>query len=162
MKERRFWLAAALTFWVAGGLQQGLAFRASIFGVEPDYLLVAAALVGFMGGFNAAIIGGFAAGLIHAALTGTDTWQFVGSKMLACLFCAFVIESRFQRNIGVGAATVAVATVIASLILMIVAPSHLMGSPIKATIIGAIYNGVIALAVYIPLERLTGTRGQEL
>ncbi|HLP00225.1 MAG TPA: hypothetical protein VK171_16630 [Fimbriimonas sp.] len=162
MNLNRFWLATVFTLWIAGGFQQGLAFRLSVFGVEPDYLLIGAALLGFMGGINAAIVAGFAAGLIHAALAGTDTWQFIGSKMIACLFCAFVIESRFQRNIGVAAVAVAVATIIASLILMIVAPSHLMGSPIKATIIGAIYNGVIAFAVYFPLESLTGTKGKEI
>ena len=41
MKGPKGWLIAILTLWIAGGLQQAVAFQVSAGGVAPDFLLVA-------------------------------------------------------------------------------------------------------------------------
>lgn len=162
MNTSRYFVASALLLWVFGGLQQGIAFHMSVFGVQPDYIFVLACLLGLLGDMRSALIMGFAAGVVEGAIIGTDMWQFALTRMLAAAIGAFLVESRFQRNFGTAAIVTLGSTLLCGLVFMIITLQSNIGGALRATIITAVYNGVLALMAYIPLERATGVRSQQL
>jgi len=162
MNNSRFIFVSVILLWVAGGLQQGIAFKLSVFGAQPDYIFVLACLLGLLTDVRTALFIGFAAGLIEGAIIGTDMWQFILTRMLASGICAFLVESRFQRNYGTAAVVTLACTLICGIAFMILALQPNIGGALKATIITAVYNAVLAIMAYVPLERATGVRSQQL
>ena len=162
MNPQRMTIAAVLMLWLAASLQQGLSFRLGIFGAQPDFLFVAACVFGLLTDMRTALIIGFCAGFAESAIVGSDMWQFVVTRMLAAWFCAFLVESRFQRNGGVAAAAASICTVVCGIVFMIIAPQPNIGGTLKATIITAVYNAVLAILAYYPIERAAGGKGQQL
>lgn len=160
-KPRLIWVGV-LAIWIAGGLQQGIADKVSLFGALPDYLLLAACLLGLLVEPPVALVMGFAAGLIQGAVVGQSMWQFVVTRMAAAWLCSFLAENRLQRNIGSAAIMAVICTIICNLVFMIIALQSNIGSYLKATIITAVYNGVLALLAYVPLERAAGVKSQSL
>ena len=162
MNNSRVAIAAVLLIWLGASLFQGLAFRFSIFGAQPDFLLVFACLFGLFVDARAALIIGFAIGFVQSAIVGSDMWQFIVTRMLAAWLCAFLVENRFQRNVGVGSAATLACSLICGIVFMIIAPQPNIGGTLKATIITALYNAVLAVLAYYPIERAAGVKGQQL
>jgi len=160
-RQRIIWVSV-IFIWLCAGLQQGLSHRMSIFGAQPDFLIVFACIMGLMVEARSALILGAAIGFVESAVVGSDMWQFVLTRMLAAWLCAFLVESRFQRNFGVAAAAVLVCSLICGIVFMIIAPQPNIGGTLKATIITALYNAVLALLVYFPTERAAGLNGQQI
>ena len=162
MNQSRFFVTAALLLWFATGLQQGVAFHLSLFGALPDYIFVTVCLLGLLTDTRNALILGFAAGFAEGAIVGANMWQLILTRMVACWLCAFLVESRFQRNFGTAAVVTLGATILCNVLFMIIALQSNIGTVLKATIITALYNGVLALMAYVPVERATGIRSQQL
>lgn len=162
MNLTRLYGVSAVFIWICGGLQQGAAYKLSIFGAQPDYLLILACLLGMLSDTRSALILGFAAGIVEGAIVGTNMWQFAVTRMLAAWIGSFLVESRFQRNFGTAAVVTVACTLICGLVYMILALQSNIGAVLKATIITAVYNGVLALLAYVPLERATGAKSQQL
>ena len=155
-------IAAVIFIWISASLQQGLAFRLGLFGAQPDFLFVSACIFGLLTDIRTALIIGFFVGFAESAIVGSDMWQFVLTRMLAAWLCAFLVESRFQRNGGVASASALIATLVCGIVFMIIAPQPNIGGTLKATIITALYNAVLAILAYYPIERAAGVRGQQL
>ncbi|MBI1331248.1 MAG: hypothetical protein JST12_14990 [Armatimonadetes bacterium] len=162
MNPSRLYIASALTIWIAGGLQGGVSTQMAVFGVSPDFLLLAACVLGLLADMRTALILGFAAGFVEGAVVGADMWQYIATRMLVCWLCSFLIESRFQRNYATAAVVTLGCTLISGVLSMILTFQPNILGALKATIISAVYNGVLALLAYVPLERATGTRSQQL
>jgi cell shape-determining protein MreD len=162
MKTSRYALTAVLLIWICAGMQQGIASKLSVFGAPPDYLLVGACILGLLTETRIALIIGFCVGVAHSAIVGESMWQYVVTRMLAAWLCAFLVESRFQRNFGSAAVTTLGCTLVSGLVFMIIAPQPNIAGTLTATIIKAVYNGVLAMVVYIPIERAAGVRSQQL
>jgi rod shape-determining protein MreD len=145
-----------LLFWIAGGCNQGVSNNVAVFGVPPDFLLVALVTVGFLTSMRGAIISGFFGGLMQGALVGANMWQFILTRMLAGWISGFAIDSRLQRNAAVNGLLCAITTVISSIVYMLFTGQADIVGFLKATIISAMYNGVLALVIYTPVERLAG------
>ena len=82
--------------------------------------------------------------------------------MAAAWICAFLVENRFQRNAGVGALATLVCTIISGILLMILTAQPNIGGVLKATLMSALYNAVLAIVAYYPIERAAGVKGQQL
>jgi cell shape-determining protein MreD len=152
---RAAWLFALL-LWICGGLQEGLSTRIQIGGGQPDFLLIAAVCGGLLLPGRGALIVGFIAGVIHGAIVGANQWQYILIKMLVAWAASLTIELRFQRNAAVAGLAVAVLTLVANILFMFLTSQADIAGFLKATIISAVYNGVVALLVYLPIERATG------
>ena len=82
MNNNRFFSMSALVIYLAGGLNQGLASKMTIWGATPDFLIIAIAVLGLLHEMRFALVIGFAAGLIQGAVIGSLMWQFVVTRML--------------------------------------------------------------------------------
>lgn len=162
MNNQRVVLSAIFFIWISAGLQQGLGVRMSIFSAQPDFLLVTACLFGLMSNTRIALILGLVIGFAQSAIVGSDMWQFILTRMAAAWICAFLVENRFQRNAGVGALATLVCTIISGILLMILTAQPNIGGVLKATLMSAMYNAVLAIVAYYPIERAAGVKGQQL
>jgi cell shape-determining protein MreD len=146
----------AIWLWIFAGLQQGLAEKIGIAGGRPDFLIVAAVCAGLLLPLRGALIVGFLAGVIHGAIVGADQWQFILTKMIAAWLASITLEMRFQRNAVIACLDCFLATIITSVVFMFLTSQADIGGFLKATIIGAVYNGVVAFLAYLPVERTAG------
>ena len=162
MSNPRIALVTVILIWLSAGLQQGLSYRMSLFGAQPDFLFVSACILGLLVDMRSALIVGFAIGFVESAIVGSDMWQFILTRMAATWLCAYLIESRFQRNGGMASAGAGAASLICGIVFMIIAPQPNIGGTLKATIITALYNAVLAIVAYYPIERAAGLKGQQI
>lgn len=156
MKSSRTIWASVLMILICGGLNQGLTKEISLWGAQPDFLIIALTFVGSRAGTSFCIVSGFAAGVIQGAIVGTGTWQFALTRMIYGLMLGWMKEARIERNILVISLTVLVGSFFCGLLNVFLMPNQGIGAAITDTIISAVYNGVIALLVYWPAERLFG------
>ncbi len=162
MNKSRLISVTIILIWISAGLQQGLSNRMTIFGAQPDFLFVSACILGLLVDVRSALIIGFFIGFAESAIVGSDMWQFILTRMVAAWICAFLVESRFQRNSGVASAAALISTLICGIVFMIIAPQPNIGGTLKATIITALYNAVLAIVAYYPIECAAGVKGQQL
>lgn len=162
MNNQRIVFAAVIFIWLGASLQQGLSNRLSLFGAQPDFLIVTACIFGLMVQTRQAIIIGAIIGFAESAIVGADMWQFILTRMAAAWICAFLVENRFQRNVGVASLATLVCSLICGVLFMIIAPQPNIGGTLKATLITALYNAVLAILAYYPIERAADVRGQQL
>jgi cell shape-determining protein MreD len=162
MNQQRVVLSAVFFIWLSAGLQQGLANRLSLFGAQPDFLLVTACIFGLITNMRNALVIGLIIGFAESAIVGSDMWQFILTRMAAAWICAFLVENRFQRNGGVASLAALVSSLICGILFMIIAPQPNIGGTLKATLITALYNAVLALIAYYPIERAADVKGQQL
>ena len=162
MNNPRMAQVTVILIWLSAGLQQGLSYRMSIFGAQPDFLFVSACILGLLVDTRSALIVGFAIGFVESAVVGSDMWQFILTRMLAAWLCAYLIESRFQRNGGMASSGTGAASLVCGIVFMIIAPQPNIGGTLKATIITALYNAVLAIVAYYPIERAAGLKGQQI
>ena len=162
MTQPRMVLVSVILIWLSAGLQQGLSYRMSILGAQPDFLFVSACILGLLLDMRSALIVGFAIGFVESAIVGSDMWQFILTRMLAAWMCAYLIESRFQRNGGMASAGSGAASLICGIVFMIIAPQPNIIRTLEATIITALYNAVLAIVAYYPIERAAGLKGQQI
>ncbi len=162
MNNPRLIYVAIILIWLSAGLQQGLSYRMTILGAQPDFLFVSACVLGLLVDVRTALIIGFFIGFAQSAVVGSDMWQFILTRTAAAWVCAFLVESRFQRNAGVASAAVLATSMICGIVFMIIAPQPNIGGTLKATIITAMYNAVLAVLAYYPIERAAGAVGQTL
>ena len=154
MKVAAPWLALALLFWLAAGVQHGAATKLAVFGATPDFLLVVALTSSILmrPGTSAGL--GFLAGLLQGAMAGANLAQHVISRVLTCFFIGY--ESRLEVGVRVedAALTVAIGTIVSGVLLTILAPPPEIWPFLRATIGTAIYNGVLAVPTYLLVRRL--------
>lgn len=142
-----------LLLWVAGGLQMGLAPWMSLWGVGPDFLVIALAALATVSSRGQAATFGFFAGLFQGAAAGANLAHYVVSRVLTGFLTAWANELRLQPSALVGFSTVALATVFARLVLLFLAPTPALTQYLGATMGSAMYNGVLAIPVYALLNK---------
>ena len=156
MNGGRAGLVFAILFWMAGGCNQGVSSQVAVFSIAPDFVMVALVTVGFLTSIRGSLISGFVGGVIQGALVGANMWQFVASRLVAGWLSGMAIESRMQRNAAVNGLVCLVATIVSQIIYMLFTGQADIGGFLKATMISAMYNGALAMVVYLPVERLAG------
>lgn len=161
MKNRNFIWVAILTFWICGGLNEGLAKDIAFFGAQPDFLLVATIVISMLSDMRGAAVAGFTGGFFQGAITGANMWQYVLTRLIVGWIGGSLIELRFQRNLVIAAMACFVATLFSGLVfLFLTSQPNILGS-LRDTLISAMYNAVLAALVYTPVEKLSGVKARQ-
>lgn len=143
----------AFSLWVAGGLQQTLAPRIAVFGASPDFLLVLLAGGSLLLNRAQGSWLGFGCGLIHGALAGANLTHYVISRTMGGFLAGWSRTTTLEPNIGLAAGTAFFLTLFSQVLFMFLAPPREIGPYLGATMIAAVYNGVLVLPVYLLLKR---------
>lgn len=147
-----------LALWVAGGLQQSISPRIAIFGASPDFLLTALAAGSLFMNRAQGSWFGFACGLIHGALAGANVTHYVISRTTGGFFAGWSRTTTLEPNYILAAGTAFFLTLFSQVLFMFLAPPAELGPYLGATIIAAVYNGVLVLPVYFLLKRILRPR----
>ncbi|MBI5708582.1 MAG: hypothetical protein HZC36_16475 [Armatimonadetes bacterium] len=145
-------LLLVAVLWVATGLQFALAYRLSVFGVQPDFMVVAIAAAGPHLTRPGATWFGFFAGLCQGAVAGANLTHYVISRTSAGFLVGSLRELRLETGWALAAMTGFVATLFAQVVLMFLAPPANILGFLGATIGSAVTNGVLV----VPLSLLLG------
>jgi rod shape-determining protein MreD len=151
---------AGLLFYLAGALQQGVAYHFSIFGARPDFLLVAMAGLCLVGNRREAVIWGFVAGLMMGALSGANLTVYVTSRTLAGVLFGGVKMLDLQAGWATTVVSAIGITLVAEVVFLLLAPPVGVGAFLADTIRTAMYNGVLAIPVYALLSRILPAAGR--
>ncbi|MBL8086687.1 MAG: rod shape-determining protein MreD [Chthonomonas sp.] len=140
-----------IVVWMIGAaiLQFGLAPSLNLWGIRPDFLLV------FLGCFalrtrpSAGAGLGFFAGLVQGAMAGANTTHYILSRSITGFVVSLSRQSGLEFGPVLTALTVMATTIVARIAFMFGAAPPGIGEFLKDTISMAIYNGVLALPVYL-------------
>ena len=153
MKGLKGGAICALTLLVAAVLQQSLAYRLSVFGARPDFMLIALAVLGMFTNRPGGIALGFFDGLIVGAVANANMQHYVASRTLTGLLLGWTSSVELPRSVPAAGLVAAAVTLFAQLTLMFLAPPHSIAAFLADTIRGAVYNGVLAIPVYALLKK---------
>jgi rod shape-determining protein MreD len=153
MSRIRPFLTLFFAFWLGAALQLAAAPHMTIAGAAPDILLIVAlsSAVFFQPTIGAVL--GFVGGLLHGGVAGADTSSLTISSTLVSYAAGYV--SRLDLDVRpwyVGLVVLA-GTVVSHLLLMIPAPPPETWPYLRATIVAAMYNGVLAIPLYALMRR---------
>lgn len=153
MNRAKPFLVLALVFWLAAAFQQAAAPHMRLLGAMPDFLLVSGLTCAVFFEPVVAALFGFIAGVLHGGVTGSDMANLTVSRTLVCYGAGFV--SRLQLDVRPWYVSLVVlgGTLAARLLMMIPAPPPEVWPYLRDTIVAAMYNGVLALPLYVLLRR---------
>jgi rod shape-determining protein MreD len=155
-------LAAALfivLLLIAAALQSVLAIHVSLLGGEPDFLLTLAAAAALLSDASAGALTGFGAGLVTASLIGQTMGTYLVSRTLACWMAGWTTARLYRGNAFVVIVGVFLASLISEAVYLLAAPRVGLGHGLKASLIGSVWNAVLAWPAMLLLRRCGwGTR----
>lgn len=134
-------------------LQYGVAPSMSIGLLSPDFLLVTSSVLCLTVRPGTGAGTGFLAGLIQGALAGANITHYVVSRAVSGFLLSWSRDSGLEFGTAATSIAVMIATVGARLIFMFFAAPPDIGAFLQATILMALYNGVIAVPTSILLYR---------
>jgi rod shape-determining protein MreD len=153
MSRVRPYVVLALVFWIAAALEQAAAPSMAVSGARPDLLLVVALTAAvFFEPVWAALIG-FLAGAMYGGVSGSDTARYSISYTLVAYGAGYVSRLELDVRPWYVALVVVGGTVLARLLMMIPAPPPEVWPYLRDTIFAAMYNGVLAVPLYVFLRR---------
>ncbi|MBX3118368.1 MAG: hypothetical protein KF784_04830 [Fimbriimonadaceae bacterium] len=155
MNPAKYIVTAAVTLWVCAAMQQALAARLGIFGASPDFLLVALTALCL---FSPKPIGGaylgFVAGALNGAIAGANLTHYIFSRVLGGFLAAKSRNPKYPPKAPTIFATMAGVTLVSQIVLMFFAPPSGIAGFLGATILSALYNGVLCLPLHALLQRI--------
>ena len=153
MRQARPYIALALWFWAAAVLQQAVAPRIQIVAAMPDLLLVVALVSAVFFPPRKAAVLGFVAGVLHGGIAGADLAQYAVSRTLVAFAVGYLSGLDLDVRPWYVGLTVLGGTLAAQFLMMIPAPPAEIGPYVRATILSAMYNGVLAIPIYALIRR---------
>lgn len=147
-------ITIAILGWISLAMQQGLSTRMSILGAYPDFPLVAIAAVSPFLYRSGGSLFGFVLGVAHGAIAGANLMHYAISRAIAGFAGGWVNDLRIVPTYPAVMITTACLTVLTRLVFMFLAPPSGIGPYLGATIVGAVYNGVLVWPVYALLKRI--------
>lgn len=148
MRQSRAYIALALWFWAAAVFQQAVAPRIQIAGAAPDFLLIVALVAAVFFPPRLAAVLGFIAGVLNGAIAGADLAHYAVSRTLVAFAVGFLSGLNLDVKAWYVGLTVMGGTLAAAVLMMIPAPPPEFGPYVQATIVSAMYNGVLAIPIY--------------
>jgi rod shape-determining protein MreD len=153
MKGWKIALAAAISLWVAGGLQESVAPRLQLAGASFDFIIIVISVLGLAGDRRSASLVGFFGGVVQGGLTGANLGSYVISRTLTGFVCGSIASLEFERNPVVAGLMCAGMTLVAQVSLMFIAPPAAITPFLLATIGSALVNGVLAMPCHAVLRK---------
>lgn len=141
-------IVAVVLFWLAAVMQQSLAPRLTIGGGAPDFLLLVGFCFALISRPGGGALAAFVSGVIMGGLTGATLTHFVLTRTLVGFGLSFLARSSIEINSRSAGLAVGVACLISQFLFMLVAPPSEIGIFLRATLITAMYNGVLAMPLY--------------
>ncbi|MBL8065599.1 MAG: hypothetical protein JNM34_07035 [Chthonomonadaceae bacterium] len=146
-------LLSLLFLYLALAWQSSLSGQGTLLGHRPALPLMFVTLVGLRVGPRFGALYGFLAGFFEGAAAGANLSAHVLSRTLIGFTCGFVHGSDLQLRPAVVAMVATLATVLAQVSLLFMAPPPDIQSFIGATLGTAIFNGVGAGLLDILVRR---------
>ena len=152
MSSSRFAIGTVIVIWLAAACQQVLARRMAIAGCRPDFFLIVLTPLALWSSRKTGTILGFFCGLIQGATAGANLVGYTMSRTIGGFTVSWSKQIGFQPNVAVIAVTAGAATLFCQLVFMFLAPPSGVLSFLRDTIGSALYNGVLAVPVYLLLK----------
>ncbi|MEQ1934634.1 MAG: hypothetical protein ABL962_12290 [Fimbriimonadaceae bacterium] len=147
--------------WLMGVLDFGLAPHMPVFGVRPDFLLIATVVFSQILSRPGSAAIGFLSGLIKGAIIGANLTHYVFSRAVTAFFGSWFRSSQRGQSTLQIMVTVFIATIFCNVIFLFTAAPHNVGRFLADTIIAAVYNGVLAAPLYALLSRFLGLNNRQ-
>ena len=147
-------LAAIILFWLCAALTVSLTPRLAILGGGPDFLLVCGYCCALISRPGGGAFAGFVSGVLMGGLTGATLTHFTIVRTLGGFGMSFLGMSGLELNPRKAGVILAIATLLTQILHMLVAPPPEIGIYLRATLVTAMYNGVLAIPLYSLLCRL--------
>lgn len=154
MSAFRWIFLTIVCLWLGGGCQRTVAPMVSIFGVAPDFLLIATACLSLFGTRRSGAVIGFFAGVVQGAIAGANLGAYVVTRALSGFCIGWLGSMDIEATPAVAFFAALAATLVGQFALMFVAPPPSFGPFLLATIGSAMYNGVLAIPLYTLLKRV--------
>jgi len=138
---------------VSAILQYGVAPSMTLGLLSPDFLLVTSAVLCLTVRPSTGAGTGFLAGLIQGALAGANLTHYVLSRAVTGFVLSWSRDSGVEFGTAASAFAVVISTIGSRLIFMFFAAPPDIGTFLQATILMALYNGVIAVPTCVLLYR---------
>jgi hypothetical protein len=155
-------LVAVLLVWLSAGLNMGVSAKVSVFGANPDFLLITLAVLGLFAHRSGAALLGFFCGFVYGSLAGANLAQYCISRTLGGFLSGWLNDMGFQGSLGMAGLSAVVVTLVCQLLLMFSAPSNDVAGFLGDTIRMAVYNGILAMPYYALLSRLLEPQSDRL
>ncbi len=145
-------LAGAFSFWIAAVLQASVSPRFDLFGGHPDFLLTMALCWAAVSRPSGGAVAGFTAGFLAGSLAGVTTTLYVISRTVACFFLSWIGQTGIENSARSTVILVFLGTLACQIPFLLTMPHDFLGQ-IRATILSALVNGVLAIPLYGLLRR---------
>lgn len=150
-------LSLGVGLWLAGVLQQALAYRWVVFGASPDFILIFLAATSVRLNHMPAAWNGFFAGVVQGAVAGANLTHYTISRTATSFLLARLPDFRLETSLALAGVTAFFTTIVGQIVFMfLAAPRPLLGF-LGATIGSALMNGVLIVPVFLVIERVTGS-----
>lgn len=145
-------ITAILLLLFATVIQQGILNRYLILGAQVELTLVVVLSFALISRPAAGGALGLLSGILTGGLSGASLTYYALSRVVGGYFLGTRSDS--EPDYRAGAAWIAVGTLICRLIMILLAPPPAVLPALGATILTAVYNGVVALPVFAVVQRL--------
>lgn len=149
---------AVLSLWIALVWHISLAGQSLFLGHKPDLTLIVVCLVAIRVRPAVGAGFGFLAGMAQGGAAGANLTALAVTRTLLGFASAFVARAGLQFSPYMAAVVVLVGTVCVQILFMIMAPPPDIGRFLAATLVTAIYNGVLAGLIDALLRRTLDPR----
>jgi rod shape-determining protein MreD len=153
-------MVSVFGLWIAAILQQAVSPHLSLWGAKPDFILILVAPFSLFVPRKGGSALGFAGGVLQGAIAGANLAPIAISRAVAGFVGSWSRKIELERNFIVVSATTFVVSLIAGLVWMFIAAPPGVAVYLGDTIGSAMYNGVLAIPVYMLLERVLNTRSR--
>lgn len=151
-------ILTVLAAWFAVVWHASFAGQTALLGQKPDLGLLVIGLVGLRSRPGIGALCGFLIGALEGGVAGANLTALAASRALLAFACSWVGRTGLQLTPWVTAIVVALGTVAAQALLLLMAPPADIGSFLGATLGTAIYNGVFAAFLDALLRRTLDPR----
>ncbi len=145
-------IAAMFALLIATVLQQGILNRYLIFGSQVELPLVVVMSFALISRPAAAGAFGLLSGILTGGLSGVTLTYYALSRVIGGYLLGTRTET--EPDYRMGAIWVAIGTLVSKIIMILLAPPPAVMPALGATILSAVYNGVVALPVFALIQRL--------
>lgn len=147
---------AFFCLWIAATLEFGLPNYIRIFGGHPDFILITMLVFSPWMTRGWATVFGFLGGVWTGAMIGANLAHYAISRTLAGFLAGWTRSLKLEMSPVVMGILVAIGTIGTNLIFMFTAAPKALGPFLLDTIVGAVYNGVLAMPLYALLRWILG------
>lgn len=148
------WLAIAISVYIAAVLDASVSERIAVFGAAPSFLFILIGQFCIPMNRTKGMLFGFMIGAIQGALAGSDIQHFMAGGVIGGLLAASCRDLSLDYSLLAVVSVTAITSFLARLIHVLLAPPPHVSVALLDTLIGAMYNGVLAAPVFFIFKKM--------